>query len=58
MAAEEQVEAVTVALAEADEASQKKLAAASERAKKDKERAIGAAVKKALAEQQEGDAHE
>ncbi len=58
VAAEEQQEAVAAALTEAEEVSQKKLAAASERAAKDKERAIGTAVKKALAEQQEGGAHE
>lgn len=46
--------AVTEALTRADEESRKKLAAAAERAKKDKERAVEAAVKKAIAEHAEG----
>jgi Fe-S-cluster-containing dehydrogenase component len=52
LAAEERQEAVSAALARAEEASQEKLAKAAERAKRDKEKAVQMAVKKALAEQQ------
>jgi formate dehydrogenase iron-sulfur subunit len=54
VAKEERQQAVGEALAEAEEATQKKLAAAAERAAKDKDRAVEAAVKKALTEQQQG----
>jgi Fe-S-cluster-containing dehydrogenase component len=50
----ERDKAANDARAKAEEEAQKKLAAAAERAAKDKERAIEAAVKKALAEQGEG----
>jgi hypothetical protein len=54
VAKREQDQAVAEALATAEEATQKKLAAAAERANRDKERAVESAVKKALAEGQEG----
>jgi hypothetical protein len=55
VAKSEREEAVAAAVAAAEEESQKKLAAAADRAAKDKERAVEAAVKKAIAEaQQEG----
>ncbi len=54
VAKKEQKEAVAQTLEVAEEATQKKLAAAAERAKKDKERAVDAAVKKALAEAEQG----
>jgi Fe-S-cluster-containing hydrogenase component 2 len=56
VARKERERAVGEALARAGEEEKKKLAAAADRAAKDKERAIEAAVKKALAEQQEGGA--
>ena len=55
VAAEERREAVVKAMAEAEESAQQKLAAAADRAAKDKQRAVDAAVKKALAEAQKGD---
>jgi hypothetical protein len=54
VAKKEREEAVALTREAAEEESNKKLAAAAERAKKDKERAIEAAVKKALAEAQDG----
>ncbi|MGD8439426.1 MAG: 4Fe-4S dicluster domain-containing protein [Holophagae bacterium] len=54
VAKSERQEAVAVAVAAAEADAQTKLAAAAERAKKDKERAVDAAVKKALAEAKEG----
>ena len=54
VAKEERNEAVAEAVATTEENAQKKLSAAAERAKKDKERAVATAVKKALAEAQEG----
>jgi Fe-S-cluster-containing dehydrogenase component len=54
VAKQEQEDAVAHALTTADEATQKKLAAAADRASKDKERAVEAAVKKALADAREG----
>jgi formate dehydrogenase iron-sulfur subunit len=54
VAKHEREEAVAETLAAAGEETQKKLSAAAERATKDKERAIDAAVKKALAEAREG----
>jgi Fe-S-cluster-containing dehydrogenase component len=54
VAKHERKEAVAEALAAAGEETQKKLSAAAERATKDKERAVEAAVKKALAEAREG----
>ncbi len=54
VAKKEREEAVAQTLETAEEATQKKLAAAAERAKKDKERAVDAAVKKALAEAEQG----
>jgi uncharacterized protein HemX len=54
VAKQEQQEAVAQTLTAAEEATQKKLAAAAERATKDRERAVEAAVKKALAEAREG----
>jgi Fe-S-cluster-containing dehydrogenase component len=54
VAKREREEAVAETLAMAEQATQKKLAAAAERAKKDKERAVESAVKKALAEAGEG----
>ena len=54
VAQEERDQAVKEALAQADEETKKKLAAATDRAAKDKERAVEAAVKKALSEQQGG----
>ena len=54
VAAEECREAVVQAVAEAEVASQQKLAAAADRAAKDKQKAIDMAVKKALAEAQKG----
>ena len=56
VARKERERAVGEALAQAGEEQKKKLAAAADRAAKDKERAIEAAVKKAIAEQQEGGA--
>jgi Fe-S-cluster-containing dehydrogenase component len=56
VAKKEREAAVTKALADAEEDNKKKMATAAERAKKDKERAVDAAVKKALAESQEGGA--
>jgi uncharacterized protein HemX len=54
VAKHEREEAVAETLAAAGEENQKKLSAAAERAAKDKERAVEAAVKKALAEAREG----
>ena len=54
VAKHERKEAVAEALAAAGEETQKKLSAAAERATKDKERAVEAAVKKALSEAREG----
>jgi Fe-S-cluster-containing dehydrogenase component len=54
VARSEREEAVAVAVSAAEEEAQAKLAAAAERAKKDKERAVDAAVKKALAEAEKG----
>lgn len=54
VAREERAEAVAQTLKAAEEETRKKLAAAADRAAKDKERAVAAAVKKALAEAGEG----
>jgi len=55
LAEEERQAAVDAALSRAGEETDEKLAKAAERAKKDKEKAIDMAVKKALAEQQKED---
>jgi len=54
VAKDEREEAVAKAVAQTEEDARKKLTAAAERAKKDKERAVDAAVKKALTEAREG----
>ena len=56
VAKKEREEAVAQTLEVVEEATQKKLAAAAERAAKDKARAVDAAVKKALAEAEQGGA--
>ena len=56
VAKKEREKAVAQTLEAAEEATQKKLAAAAERAAKDKARAVDAAVKKALAEAEQGGA--